>query len=88
MGKIVPDNLIKQIENDKRLEVQADNFNRNIIPQPQQRQQPPPPPPPPQQKPQRLQRSIPHKFSPDYAKAVGQKPRAQASARIGLGGVF
>ena len=89
MGKIVPDNLIKQIENDKRLEVQADNFNRNIIPQPQQRQQPlQPPPPPPQQKPQRLQRSIPHKFSPDYAKAVGQKPRAQASARIGLGGVF
>lgn len=84
MGKIVPDNLIKQIENDKRLEVQADNFNRNIIPQPPQRQQPLQPPPPPQ----RLQRSIPHKFSPDYAKAVGQKPRAQASARIGLGGVF
>jgi hypothetical protein len=94
MGKIVPDNLIKQIENDKRLEVQADNFNRNIIPQPQQRQQPPPPPQRQQQQQQQQQRqqqqlkTIPHKFSQEYAQAVGQKPRAQASARIGLGGVF
>ena len=82
MGKTVPDNLIKQIENDKRVEVEADTFNRNIMP--------PQPPKPSQKQPQRQQKSqtIPHKFSPEYAKAVGQKPRAQASARIGLGGVF
>ena len=82
MGKTVPDNLIKQIENDKRVEVEADTFNRNIMP--------PQPPKPSQKQPQRQQKpqTIPHKFSPEYAKAVGQKPRAQASARIGLGGVF
>jgi len=28
------------------------------------------------------------KFSPEYAKSIGQNPRARASARIGLGGVF
>ena len=85
MGKTVPDNLIKQIENDKRVEVEADTFNRNIMPP-----QPPQPPKPSQKQPQRQQKpqTIPHKFSPEYAKAVGQKPRAQASARIGLGGVF
>ena len=85
MGKTVPDNLIKQIETDKRVEVEADTFNRNIIPP-----QPPKQPQLSQKQPQRQQKSqtIPHKFSPEYAKAVGQKPRAQASARIGLGGVF
>ena len=36
-------------------------------------QQPPPPP---------------HKYSPQYAAYVGARPRAQASARIGLGGAF
>ena len=30
----------------------------------------------------------PNKFSPQYAGYVGAKPRAQASARVGLGGVF
>jgi hypothetical protein len=30
----------------------------------------------------------PHKFSPQYASYIGAKPRAQASARVGLGGVF
>ena len=85
MGKTVPDNLIKQIENDKRVEVEADTFNRNIIPP-----QPPKQPQLSQKQPQRQQKpqTIPHKFSPEYAQAVGQKPRAQASARIGLGGVF
>ena len=40
------------------------------------------PPQPPQQQ------QVPHKYSPQYAAYVGAKPRAQASARIGLGGVF
>ena len=30
----------------------------------------------------------PHKYSPQYAAYVGARPRAQASARIGLGGAF
>ena len=30
----------------------------------------------------------PHKYSPQYASYVGAKPRAQASARIGMGGAF
>ena len=33
-------------------------------------------------------RPPPNKFSPQYAAYVGAKPRAQASARVGLGGVF
>ena len=34
------------------------------------------------------QQPPPHKYSPQYAAYVGAKPRAQASARVGLGGVF
>ena len=30
----------------------------------------------------------PNKFSPQYAAYIGAKPRAQASARVGLGGVY
>jgi Txe/YoeB family toxin of Txe-Axe toxin-antitoxin module len=30
----------------------------------------------------------PNKFSPQYANYIGAKPRAQASARVGLGGVY
>jgi hypothetical protein len=31
---------------------------------------------------------IPNKFSPQYASYIGVKPRATASARVGLGGIF
>ena len=31
---------------------------------------------------------IPHKYSAQYANYIGAKPRAQASARIRLGGVY
>jgi hypothetical protein len=37
---------------------------------------------------QRRNQPPPNKFSPQYAAYVGAKPRAQASARVGLGGVF
>ena len=30
----------------------------------------------------------PNKYSPEYAAYIGAKPRAQASARIRLGGAF
>jgi hypothetical protein len=34
------------------------------------------------------QQQVPHKYSAQYAAYIGAKPRAQASARVGLGGVF
>lgn len=106
MGKPIPDTLIKQLEEDKRKEIEQDAFNNfnnsnsqyqeeqfnypsfnTMIPNQQipsihtniqqyyvQRQMPPPPPP--------------NKYSPQYAAYIGVKPRAQASARIGLGGAY
>ena len=111
MGKPIPDTLIKQIEEDKRKEIEQDSFNNfinsnsqfeeepvnyqsfNTMRQNQpiyqtqqitqispniqqyyvQRQMPTPPP---------------NKFSPQYAAYIGVKPRAQTSARIGLGGAY
>jgi len=76
MGKQVPETLIRQIEEDKRKETQEDHFN-NFQGQPQNMHIN-----------QVRQQQVPHKFSPQYAAYVGAKPRAQSSARIGLGGVF
>jgi hypothetical protein len=99
MGKSVPETLIKLIEEDKRKELEEDTFNnfnpaqqdnsleqQNVnnnvnqqvrVQRPYYNIQPPRPPPPP-----------PNKYSPQYAAYVGAKPRAQSSARIGLGGAF
>ena len=74
MGKQVPLSLIKQIEEDKKQETKEDTFNNFQGNKVQIIQQ------------QRQQ--PPHKFSPQYAAYVGAKPRAQASARVGLGVVF
>ena len=121
MGKQIPPELLKQIQEDKRKEIEEDVFNKfsesteenqevssnheeNLMGFYQQQQyynqnqkiytQPPMPIyqnyiqnshiskiPIYSQKP-------PHKFSPQYAAYAGVKPRAQASARVGLGGVF
>jgi hypothetical protein len=122
MGKQIPPELLKQIQEDKRKEIEEDVFNKfseskeenqevsstqeeNLMGFYQQQQQyynqnqkiytQPPMPiyqnyiqnshiskiPIYSQKP-------PHKFSPQYAAYAGVKPRAQASARVGLGGVF
>jgi hypothetical protein len=100
MGKQVPKTLIMQIEEDKQKELEEDSFNnfkKSVSEQPeqnnnsQQLQQTP--------QPQNKQyiymnqyrqqpQQVPHKFSPQYASYIGAKPRAQASARIGMGGVF
>jgi len=93
MGKQVPDGLIKQIEEDKKKEVQEDGFNNfnsmrhnnddnDDYPQQQYPQKYP------QQVPQQYPQQVPHKYSPQYAAYVGAKTRAQASARIRLGGVY
>ena len=76
-GKQVPQELLNQIENDKINEVKSDIYNQsnsqNI--QPQQKQQIRLPQPP-------------NKFSPEYARYIGHKPKATASARISLGGLY
>jgi hypothetical protein len=81
MGKQVPDSLIRQIEEDKQKEIKSDSFNnfgnnthQQHFQQPRVQQQPVQQPP--------------NKFSAQYAAYVGAKPRAQASAKIRLGGVF
>lgn len=86
-GKQVPQELLNQIENDKINEVKTDIFNQTIVQQPQpqpqiralQQQQQPTQFRPPQP---------PNKFSPEYARYIGHKPKASASARIHLGGVY
>jgi hypothetical protein len=78
-GRQVPQELLRQIELDKAKEVANDAFNSNIVR----------PPAAPQQIIRQLPtpvKQIPHKYSPQYAAYIGAKPRAQASARIGMGG--
>jgi len=52
--------------------------HQHILRQQQMRQQ--------QQQQQVRQQPPPHKYSPQYAAYIGAKPRAQASARVGMGG--
>jgi hypothetical protein len=98
MGKQVPDTLIKQIEEDKKREINEDVFN-NFKDDNSEKKYPV------QHQIQGffqqniqqthaniimnpIRQQIPHKFSPQYASFIGAKPRAQTSAKIGLGGVF
>lgn len=89
MGKEVPQKLLQEIAIGKKKESDEDSYNnfksnnnnnnnylqqKSVYPANIQQQNLAPPPP--------------HKYSPQYASYVGAKPRAQASARIGLGGVF
>ena len=99
MGKQIPETLIRQIQEDKQKENQEDSFNnfnsnsdkgrkvhfaeqQHQQHQQQQHQQQH------QQQQHQQQQQVPHKFSPQYAAYVGVKPRAQSSAKIGLGGVY
>jgi hypothetical protein len=80
MGKQVPDGLIKQLDEDKRKEIEEDEFNNfNSIRHNNNHDN---------YHPQQYQQQVPHKYSPQYAVYVGVKSRAQASARIRLGGVY
>ena len=97
MGKQVPPALLQQIAAARQVAVEQDAFNSftpNAPPQPppqqhpqhhpqQQRQQHPQPPQHPQPR-----GPPPHRYSPQYAAYIGAKPRAQASARVGMGGTF
>jgi len=95
-GRQVPQELLRQIELEKAKEVANDSFNANIVnlasaiqktnqaaePAPVHLRQYPSAPT------QVHARQIPHKYSPQYAAYVGAKPRAQASARVGMGGLY
>jgi len=122
MGRQIPPELLKQIQEDRMKEIEEDSFNKlsnndeeseseelpsenllgyykyhqqqqmqnnnqfrqpiyqnyiqngHISKIPVQMQRRPQPPP--------------NKFSPQYASYIGAKPRAKASARVGMGGVF
>lgn len=98
MGKQVPPKLLQEIAEGKQRELENDAFNKVSQTTFNLQEEPPAPPqqqqlmPPQQQQFIQLQRQQlrppPHKFSPQYASYIGVKPRAQASARIGLGGAF
>lgn len=81
MGKQVPQSLLQQIAQDKQQEVNEDSFNKNaVIPTPSHNQMY-------QQQP--INRPTPpNRYSPQYSAYVGARPRAQSSARIGMGGAY
>lgn len=70
MGRPVPPELLRQIQQDQQEEIQNDAFNNGIL-RPSVTHQPHISLPPP-----------PHKYSPAYAAYIGVKPRAQMSARV------
>jgi hypothetical protein len=85
-GKQVPQELLNQLQKDKINEVRTDIYNQSIVQLQQQQQhqqqnlQ--------QQNLQQQQNRPPNKFSAEYARHIGHKPKATASARIHLGGVY
>jgi hypothetical protein len=96
MGKPVPQDLLRQIAIDKQKELEEDSFNN--FNKPSEEEPPAPPAPPTQEQIYRAQveqhilrqqqirqQPPPNKYSPQYAAYIGAKPRAQASARLGMG---
>jgi hypothetical protein len=81
MGKQVPPALLQQIAAARKTAVEQDAFN-SFTPNA------PTPPPQPRGPPSQPRGPPPHKYSPQYAAYIGAKPRAQASARVGMGGAF
>jgi len=96
MGKQVPPNLLQQIAKDKQQEIQEDVFNKNAIKQYQQPHTQTHPQTHTQTHHQNQQQMYqrpplntpPNKYAPQYAAYIGARPRAQPSARIGLGGAY
>jgi len=113
MGRPVPAELLKQIQEDRVHEIETDVYNKTNhmeddddcdndphIPNQPTLYQPyiqnrhiskmpiHPPPPPNKFHPPNKFSQPPNKFSPQYASYIGAKPRAQASAKVRLGGVY
>ena len=85
LGRQIPPTLAKQIEEDRQQDIENDSFNQSR--QPLYRLPPPPPPTPLQT---RSHNPHSHHPQPPHTSQYRhkQEPRAQASARVGLGGVF
>lgn len=101
-GKSIPENLIKQIEQDKKNEINEDSYNifkdkdKNEANHTENRMD--------YSRVNQVQNEIPdmnknkqyiykinshfNKYSPQYSTYIGVKPRAQASARVKLGGIY
>ena len=101
MGKQVPPELLRQIQEDNRKEIEEDSFNNfnkkhEDVNQDQHNVQHNVQHHVPMYQnfvynnhiSKQMQRPPPNKFSPQYAAYVGAKPRAQASVRVHLGGVY
>jgi hypothetical protein len=75
-GKPVPQQLLNEIAEAKKKELNQDSYNINIMPQ--------------QAHQQNMNRALPppNKYSPQYANFMGAKPRAQTSAKIGMSRFF
>lgn len=81
MGKEVPQELLRQIDQDKQNEIQQDSYNnfndgnnngKEELPKQQHYIK------------QQHTKQIPHKYSPQYTAYIEAKPRAQASVKIGM----
>ena len=81
MGKQVPPALLQQIAAARQAGIQQDAFNSFA-------QNAPAPPSQPRGPPSHPRGPPPHRYSPQYAAYIGAKPRAQASARVGMGGTY
>jgi hypothetical protein len=81
MGKQVPPALLQQIATARKAGIEHDVFNSFTPNAPTPPSQPRGPPSQPRGPP-------PHRYSPQYAAYIGAKPRAQASARVGMGGTY
>jgi hypothetical protein len=101
IGRTVPLELLKQIKQDKINEIQEDSFNNfnkkeqpsdltglNRYNQQQLRQNHTSIQNNNVTIPSNNMTTPPHKFSPQYAAYIGARSRSQASARVGLGGVY
>lgn len=75
MGKNIPADLAKQIEQDKIDDVHEDHYNKHIHPKLLT----------PTQKAPTNARQL---YSAQYANDIGLKPRAQASAKVRMGGIY
>jgi hypothetical protein len=90
MGKQVPPTLLQQIAAAKKAGIEQDVFNSfaQNAPAPPPQPQPRGPPSHPRGPPSHPRGPPPHRYSPQYAAYIGAKPRAQASARVGMGGTY
>ena len=74
IGKPVPNELLRQLEEDNRKEIEEDSYNNFNNQHNNQSNN--------NQTTQKYNQQIPHKFSRQYAAYIGQQPKAQPTARV------